>query len=137
MTNEISEREMNLSMYSDIHKDAYSFRPRDWDRIRSMTDAELEEEIHYLSGIAAQEAEIEAKAEAEAEVELRGRHKALMDEQGIDAATAWRWILQAESTYENEMVQDLGYFVWNMRVGCGSRGHALEAEIRKLLEAEA
>ena len=55
----------DYSLYSDVHKDAYGFRPRDWDRVRSMTDAEFQAEIDRLCDRASEEAEREDRRELE------------------------------------------------------------------------
>lgn len=140
MQNEISARDEALSMYSDIHKDAYGFRPREhaWERVMKMTDAELEEEIHYLSGVAAQEAALEDERESQAETEIGIAHEALMKDHGVSAGTAWSWLIKAQDNcyWEEENVYDVEHFVWAVGVGCGKRGWELTREINAALKED-
>ena len=127
MMNEHTTRD--YSLYSDVHKDAYGFRPRDWDRVEAMTDAEFEEEIDYLCKRAQEEAEREDREEAAALARWQERISAEAAAQSVDVATMVRWEMQAQ---DEDWVE---HYVWDQGVGCGRhmtaakewlRGHGVE-----------
>jgi hypothetical protein len=123
----LTEREELLSLYSDMHKDAYGFRPREWQwpELDSMSIEQLKVELDKLQGdvesaIAQEAAEEQAAAEALAQTVLE-----LMNEQGISLADAYRWLMQAEGC-EN----DLDHFLWRMGVGCGRLSYQLKEQLK-------
>lgn len=126
MQNEMirSDREILLSMYSDIHKDAYGFRPRDYDRVALLTDEELGLECEELGKIAMEEFAREEQAERESAAELADLARRLASENGVDIPTAYRWLIAAEGEY-----CDLEHFLWKMGVGCGRIAFAFRQEL--------
>jgi CO dehydrogenase/acetyl-CoA synthase alpha subunit len=120
----MTDRAELLSMYSDIHKDAYGFRPRDWERVQALSDAEIRAEIEDLSKTAMAEAEREERAERRAATELSELARKLATEQGIDIPTAYRWLIAAEGDY-----CDLEHFLWKMGVGCGRIAYHFRQEL--------
>jgi hypothetical protein len=120
----ITERNELLSMYSDVHKDAYGHRPRDWERVMLLTDEELVAECEKLGEIAMAEMAREEQAEREAAAELSELARKLATEQGIDIPTAYRWLIAAEGDYV-----DLEHFLWKMGVGCGRIAYHFRLEL--------
>lgn len=124
----ISERDELLQMYSDVHKDAYGFRPRDYDRVKALSLDELRAEMDYLGKVAMEEYEREQAAEKEAAFNLGVAVEALAQDQGVSVGTAWRWMMQAE-----DLENDLEHFLWRQGVGCGETARELAQEIREVL----
>lgn len=82
---------------SDMHKDAFGFRPgpEQYRRWATMTDEQLDAEEAYLQeaiGIAIRE---EAEAEAGAAVAFEAHIAKLMADHKIDRATAIRWDIES------------------------------------------
>ena len=117
-------RQNLLAMYSDIHKDAYGSRPRNWEEITQKTDAELIEDIEYLSKIAEREMEEERKAEVAAKLRWEEHIARLMQESNVNRATALRWDMEAM-----DADGDVGFyiFLWGM-------SYSLEDELRTELK---
>lgn len=124
MMNERTDREILLSMYSDVHKDAYGFRPRDWDRVQALSDAEIQAECDELGEIAMEEFEREEANERASAAALADIARNLADMNGIDISTAYRWLIEAEGDHV-----DLEHFLWLSGVGCGRVAY----EFRQLL----
>lgn len=110
----ITERDELLSMYSDVHKDAYGFRPRDWERVTLLTDEELQSEVDYLWKRAEEKSEREDRYEAEALAEWQDRVSSRARSLRVDIPTVVRWEIQAEGDY-----CDLEHYLWIQGVGCG------------------
>lgn len=123
----ISERDELLSMYSDVHKDAYGFRPRDYDRVKALSLDELRAEMDYLGKVAAEEYDREVKAEGEAALRLWASAMGLAMSQNVPLATAYRWLMQAE-----DLENDLEHFLWRQGVGCGNIARAMQGEMALL-----
>ena len=99
----------DVQIASDLHKDAFGYRPRSqWSEWASMTPAELDSEWDSLlqahDDSMAQEALWEAQAIAEFEAGVAAARKA----SGCDYATAVRWMRDA---FEGET--DQGYFEYS------------------------
>jgi CO dehydrogenase/acetyl-CoA synthase alpha subunit len=120
----ITERNELLSMYSDVHKDAYGHRPRDWERVTLLTDEELVAECEKLGEIAMAEMAREEAAELTNALDLQNLARKLATEQGIDIPTAYRWLIAAEGDY-----CDLEHFLWKMGVGCGRIAYHFRLEL--------
>lgn len=87
----------NVRDLSDMHKDAYGFRPSpdQWARWNTMNNAQLNaEEASLAEAIGAAIAE-EAENEAAATVSFETHIGKLMSDFRIDRATAIRWDLEA------------------------------------------
>lgn len=103
--------EQAATIYSDMHKDAYGFRPREGGIHNPQT---LED---YDSAFADMQATIranEAMADFTARRALnavRGEIAALQQQHGIDRETALRWWFEAEG--RNEHAQDREMALWS------------------------
>lgn len=88
---------MDRSLYSDLYKDVYGFRPRGeaMARVRRMTDAEFEAEWAYLQRELSHEMAIEQAGELRQSRGLLQRLRGLRQQHGIDAAAALRWDFDA------------------------------------------
>jgi hypothetical protein len=129
----ITEHEELLSIYSDVHKEATGYRPGEnqWIAVEAMSLDELKEEMKFLEFVAQDERAREVAAEKSAIMDLRETVASLMSEHGIDQATAYRWLIQAELSSESDSI-DVGYFLWSYGCGCGMHARALQTEIEAL-----
>lgn len=113
--------EQAATIYSDAHKAAYGFRPRDGGIHRPVTltdyDSAIEECILTMQRNAAEEARHEASARAAFEAEIA----TLMGDHHIDRATALRWWFEAEGWEPREHIgwarQDAEHILWGRGIG--------------------
>lgn len=103
-------RESLMGMISDMHKDAYGFRPSGdmYGRLREMSDAELDAMVNNLQRDINESIDREKIAEDRAYAKWDARMTANMAQFNIDRETAIRWDRQAEDDFG-----DLGYYCWN------------------------
>lgn len=96
-------------LYSDIHKDAYGFRPR------GLSDEFLADETALRAAIADAERALEVTIRREREDEARAiaaferRVASTMEAGAADRATAIRWLREAAGEMS---VHDADYFCW-------------------------
>jgi len=120
-------------LYSDIHKDAYGFRPRDggvhcwhvltpaqkqeaWDRMEATIAEDIAaEKVRAAEDIAAFEAEVQNTIQLGAG----------------DRATALRWMMQTEDFYHE---QDVEGWVWKKGILFTDEGRALVKELMEIVE---
>tara|TARA_B100000927_G_scaffold290625_1_gene289999 strand:- start:222 stop:596 length:375 start_codon:yes stop_codon:yes gene_type:complete len=107
---QMSEKDQLLSMISDVHKDAYGFRPRGL--YTGMTVKELEVELDRLCEAASEEADRIEKLEAENWKALKKHLSGLVDIGAKDFRQALAWDMQAEDVPE----YDFGYYCFHKGV---------------------
>lgn len=89
---------MDLSFISDMHKDAYGFRPSsgEYDRIKAMTPKELADYYKRLEAAVERSIDEERAREAQAILNFEARIERQMREVGApDRATFVRWDMDA------------------------------------------
>ena len=93
----------NVRDLSDMHKDAYGFRPspEQWERWNTMNNAQLDAEEADLQEAIQIAIREEAEAEAGAVVAFEAHITKLIADFGIDRATAIRWDLEAVGLTED------------------------------------
>ena len=84
------------NLVSDLHKDAYGFRPTEgfWIRWENSSEAQKQEEWDYLCKTLDRELEYEARAKEVAVAEFEERVAGLLEVGAADRAQAIRWIAQ-------------------------------------------
>lgn len=101
---------------SDLHKDAYGFRPGQnwWDTWNSNTDAEKQAEWDYL--IEAMEASVARDQEREdrAVIDFEKMVALTIENGAKDRETAFRWIMEASDSQG-----DWDYLAWNLGIPYG------------------
>lgn len=103
----IAERNEMLNTISDLTKAAYGFRVRrDYSEL---SDSDLQAEWDYYLKVAERRAAEERDAEAAAIKLWQGRMARMMDEHGIDLATAVRWDMQASDCDHGGW----DYYIWD------------------------
>lgn len=119
------------ALLSDVHKDAYGFRPRNYRN--DLTLDEINEEIDRLLVIASEN----EKAERILEISNKADFEALIERTiGLgagDRKTALRWLYEANEGYE-ACHYDIEFYVWNLGIGCGDIAKPLVNEIYEALK---
>lgn len=116
-----AERAEMLQVISDLSKDAYGFRLRlDY---AAMSDAELTQTWDRFIVDMRDNDAAELAAEQHASARLTARLASLQADNGISAADALRWLMDAQGT------DDWGYFLWDMGLGCGDVARAFSTAV--------
>ena len=102
-----TERESLLSFYSDAHKDAYGFRPRDWETIRNKSTEELRADIENFAQEMELEEEIQMREQAEQKARWNAHIEGIMRDNGVDRGTALRWDMEAM-----DVGPDVGFYCY-------------------------
>lgn len=107
--------------FSDLHKDAYGFRPHSgfWEWLQTATDdqkqAEWDSLLKSLEATIARENEMEQEAIARFEAAVA----ATIAAGAGDRATAVKWLMDAEG---DQYVADVNYFEWSQGIPYGYIG---------------
>ena len=112
---QLTEREQLLTYISDVHKDAYGFRPRG--SYDNYSVVELRAELDRLCEIAEEEYKLQQEREAEAYKALHKHFADLVNMGARDFKQALAWDMQAE-----DCIQSCGYMDFGMY--CYSKGIA-------------
>lgn len=97
--------EQTLSLYSDLHKDVYGFRPRDWIRIRELTPDELDAEFGSLVRELARQEAVQLAAKERAYDEWSKRLRRTATQFDVTFETALRWDFESEGVDLREAEQ--------------------------------
>ena len=106
-TESLSKREALLQIYSDVHKDAYGFRPR-YD-YSSYSLEQLEADFVRFAGVIDEASEAEALAELEAVRTFKSVIRSLIEVGAEDEETALRWLASAAV---KECGPDWEHYLW-------------------------
>ena len=120
------------TIFSDLHKDAYGFRPRGHN-FYTATPAKKQEiwDATILDMNAAQEAE-EARAD-ECEKEFKDQISKVIQAGAGNRINALRWMTSTETFYSQQCVE---HFVWNQGILFTDYGRALVQELMEIVEFE-
>lgn len=116
------EKRMLISMISDMHKDAYGFRPRGFN-FSSMTMEELERYSDDLQLDVIREIKHQEEMEKNNIKEFEKSILVIMEKGAGDRKTAIRWMAQAEGE-----VNDMGYLCYLFNIP-----YSYENELKKAL----
>ena len=127
---DLSEREQLLIYISDVHKDAYGFRPRgkygdDW------TVEELKEELDRLVDYANEVYEQEQIAAEKAADAFDEQILAVQASGAGNREQAIKWLVEADE----DALWDIEHYVWKHGFLFTDRGRALVKEIADLFKA--
>ncbi len=117
------------NIFSDYHKDAYGFRPRNHEFYDATPDRK--QEIWDSVGRAwdirqAEEAEEEARALREFEAEIAS----IIEAGAGDRTTALRWMTEEDTFYHS---QDIEHWVFNQGILFTDEGRALVEELMSIV----
>lgn len=127
---DLTEREQLLTYISDVHKDAYGFRPRgkygdDW------TVEELKQELDRLVDYANEVYEEEQKlAEANADA-FDEQIIAVQASGAANREQAIKWLVEADE----DALWDIEHYVWKQGFLFTDRGRSLVKEIAEIFKA--
>ena len=124
-------RQNLLAIYSDMHKDAYGFRPRHL--FTEMSTEELVSDMEYFGKLIDANLAQEAIAEKAAIDALEARLASYMEMGAPDRATAMRWELEASGdalTLQSGAKYDVGYYCY-----CMGLPYSMEPTIREWIGA--
>tara|TARA_R110001599_G_scaffold218208_7_gene416512 strand:- start:69 stop:473 length:405 start_codon:yes stop_codon:yes gene_type:complete len=120
-----TERNDLLNIMSDMHKDAYGFRPRHIN-FDAFTDAELDAECDYYQEVIQKSSDL-AQLREQADLEGFGNLIKKTIELGAgDRKTAIKWIVDGADDWDAEAI------VWNMGILYTEIGRALVKEINEV-----
>ena len=116
-------------IFSDLHKDAYGFRPRDHE-FYSATPERKQEIWDYFCQVVednnAAEREHEARALRDFEQEVQNT----IELGAGDRATALRWMTQSEEFYNEQCVE---HWVWNRGILFTDEGRQLVKDLMDIV----
>jgi hypothetical protein len=124
-------RQNLLAIYSDMHKDAYGFRPRHF--FTEMSTEELVSDMEYFGKLIDASVAEEAIAEKAAIDALEARLASYMEMGAPDRATAMRWELEASGealTLQSGVKYDVCYYCY-----CMGLPYSMESTIREWIGA--
>jgi hypothetical protein len=110
-TESLSKREALLQIYSDVHKDAYGFRPR-YDYY-SYSLEQLEADFARFGQMISEATEAEALAERAAVAAFKSTIRTLIEVGAGDEETALRWLA---SEAVKECGPDWEHYLWKMGI---------------------
>ena len=115
---QLTEREQLLTYISDVHKDAYGFRPRG--SYDNYSVVELKAELDRLCEIAEEEYKRQQELEAEAYEALKKHLTELVNIGAKDFKEALAWDIQAEEC-EYEGYIDYGFYCYKKGLAYGKQ----------------
>lgn len=122
-------RQNLLAIYSDMHKDAYGFRPRHL--FTEMSTEELISDMEYFGKLIDVSNAEEAAAEAMAIEALEARLASYMEMGAPDRATAMRWEIDSElGALKDDETHDVGFYCY-----CMGLPYSMEPTIREWIGA--
>jgi len=120
------------NIFSDMHKDAYGFRPRGHEFYDATPERKQE-----IWDMVADDVQFEIECEAREKVVALERFNALLEKfmtyGAADRTTALRWMTETYRFYE---VQDVEHFVWNQGILFTEEGRALVKELVEIVKFE-
>lgn len=107
--------------FSDLHKDAYGFRPSGdrWASWYAMSEAELLEEEAYMCRIVEREIDEDRQRKADAAARFEAAIAATIAAGAADRATAIRWMIDAEDCAQDVEWYGMEAFEWRMGIDFG------------------
>lgn len=123
----------DTSIVSDLHKDAFGFRPREyfWDCWEEMTDDEKQSEWDSLCAESERQGELDRAHEAADVVAFEALVEAHIELGAKDRTTALRWMTQTEEFYNIQCVEQ---WVWEKGILFTDTGRALVKELMEIVE---
>ena len=131
-SNQMTERESMIQIYSDFHKDAYGFRPRGVN-YHEFTLEELKADFDRFSAISEQNAREEERANEACAIAFEARVQQVIDMGAGDRETALCWIMDS---YEDH-VFDYGTegVIWELGTGFSTKySLALSEELLPIIQ---
>ena len=102
-------REGMLDLWSDLHKDAYGFRPRDWDRVKALSDEAMGLEFDRMCKTLEENEAYERIQQEAAKAKFELTLAELVSAGAGTRETAIRWLQDAHGAEH-----DIGYLEYQL-----------------------
>ena len=119
-------------LFSDLHKDAYGFRPRGHE-FYDVTPERKQEIWDYFCKIVEENIAAEREHEARALRDFEQEVQNTIELGAGDRATALRWMTQTETFYHEQSVE---HWVWERGILFTDEGRALVKELMGIVKFE-
>ena len=120
------------NIFSDLHKDAYGFRPRGHEYYEALPARKQEIWVKVCEDLEAAQEE-EARREQEAVAEFKAQITKVIEAGAGNRITALRWMTSTETFYHS---QDVEHWVFNQGILFTDYGRELVKELMDLVEFE-
>ena len=120
------------NIFSDLHKDAYGFRPRGHEYYKALPARKQEIWVKVCEDLEAAQEE-EARREQEAVAEFKAQITKVIEAGAGNRITALRWMTSTETFYHS---QDVEHWVFNQGILFTDYGRELVKELMDLVEFE-
>ena len=118
------------SIFSDLHKDAYGFRPRGHEYFDAAPERKQEIWVRVCEDLEASQEE-ESRREQEAVAEFKAQITRVIEAGAGNRITALRWMTSTETFY---LEQDVEHWVWNQGILFTDYGRELVKELCTIVE---
>ena len=120
------------NIFSDLHKDAYGFRPRGHEYYEALPARKQEIWVKVCEDLEAAQEE-EARQEQEAVAEFKAQITKVIEAGAGNRITALRWMTSTETFYHS---QDVEHWVYKQGILFTDYGRELVHELMDLVEFE-
>ena len=120
------------SIFSDLHKDAYGFRPRGHEYFDAAPERKQEIWVRVCEDLEASQEE-ESRREQEAVAEFKAQITRVIEAGAGNRITALRWMTSTETFY---LEQDVEHWVWNQGILFTDYGRELVEELMEIVNFE-
>ena len=118
------------NIFSDLHKDAYGFRPRGHEYYEAAPARKQEIWVKVCEDLEVAQDE-EARREQEAVAEFKAQITKVIEAGAGNRITALRWMTSTETFY---LEQDVEHWVWNQGILFTDYGRELVKELCTIVE---
>ena len=118
------------SIFSDLHKDAYGFRPRGHEYFDAAPERKQEIWVRVCEDLEASQEE-ESRREQEAVAEFKAQITKVIEAGAGNRITALRWMTSTETFYHS---QDVEHWVYNQGILFTDYGRELVKELESIVE---
>ena len=118
------------NIFSDLHKDAYGFRPRGHEYYEAAPERKQEIWVRVCEDLEASQEE-ESRREQEAVAEFKAQIMKVIEAGAGNCITALRWMTSTETFY---LEQDVEHWVWNQGILFTDYGRELVKELCTIVE---
>lgn len=118
------------NIFSDLHKDAYGFRPRGHEYYEALPARKQEIWVKVCKDLEAAQAE-EARMEEEAVAEFKAQITKVIEAGAGNRITALRWMTSTETFYHS---QDVEHWVYKQGILFTDYGRELVKELESIVE---
>lgn len=127
------EKNECLMWISDLYKDVYGSRPRNWN-FEIMSFEELTDFVNDLSKMSEEQAKQEKEWAEKCVVEFKKNLQKVIDTGAGDRKTALRWMLQGDMGDDTQLdIYAIEYFTMKRGINTLPYGESLEKELNQIV----